>query len=174
MAGEELCKNDILITICNFNIVVIFAYFNWWCQLASTIHKSYLVHMIILFKMRKYLLHLHKFYYVWRIIDFFLQKAPFSTLKGPKLSKPSLLISFHLKTKAPQIHKQNLTIRFRDRKKKKRSTQMVKVRMNTADVAAEVKCLRRLIGMRCSNVYDLSPKVSLSLSLSLSPLFHIP
>ncbi|PPD99647.1 hypothetical protein GOBAR_DD03359 [Gossypium barbadense] len=35
---------------------------------------------------------------------------------------------------------------------------MVKVRLNTADVAAEVKCLRRLIGMRCSNVYDLSPK----------------
>ncbi|KAL8160339.1 hypothetical protein V2J09_001876 [Rumex salicifolius] len=35
---------------------------------------------------------------------------------------------------------------------------MVKVRMNTADVAAEVKCLRRLIGMRLSNVYDLSPK----------------
>ncbi|GAB4825612.1 hypothetical protein Ancab_008486 [Ancistrocladus abbreviatus] len=35
---------------------------------------------------------------------------------------------------------------------------MVKVRMNTADVAAEVKCLRKLIGMRCSNVYDLSPK----------------
>lgn len=35
---------------------------------------------------------------------------------------------------------------------------MVKVRMNTADVAAEVKCLKRLIGMRCSNVYDLSPK----------------
>ncbi|BBG93031.1 zinc knuckle CCHC-type family protein [Prunus dulcis] len=35
---------------------------------------------------------------------------------------------------------------------------MVKVRMNTADVAAEVKCLRRLIGMRCANVYDLSPK----------------
>lgn len=30
--------------------------------------------------------------------------------------------------------------------------------MNTADVAAEVKCLRRLIGMRCSNVYDISPK----------------
>ena len=36
---------------------------------------------------------------------------------------------------------------------------MVKVRMNTADLAAEVKCLRRLIGMRCSNVYDLNPKV---------------
>ncbi|WOG83458.1 hypothetical protein DCAR_0102633 [Daucus carota subsp. sativus] len=35
---------------------------------------------------------------------------------------------------------------------------MVKVRMNTADLAAEVKCLRRLIGMRCSNVYDLNPK----------------
>ncbi|CAH2070626.1 unnamed protein product [Thlaspi arvense] len=30
--------------------------------------------------------------------------------------------------------------------------------MNTADVAAEVKCLKRLIGMRCSNVYDISPK----------------
>lgn len=35
---------------------------------------------------------------------------------------------------------------------------MVKIRMNTADVAAQVKCLRKLIGMRCSNVYDLSPK----------------
>ncbi|GMH29151.1 hypothetical protein Nepgr_030994 [Nepenthes gracilis] len=35
---------------------------------------------------------------------------------------------------------------------------MVKVRMNTADVAAEVTCLRKFIGMRCSNVYDLSPK----------------
>lgn len=35
---------------------------------------------------------------------------------------------------------------------------MVKLRMNTADVAAEVKCLRSLIGMRCANVYDLSPK----------------
>ncbi|KAK8952600.1 hypothetical protein KSP39_PZI004325 [Platanthera zijinensis] len=38
---------------------------------------------------------------------------------------------------------------------------MVKVRMNTADVAAEVKCLRRLIGMRCANVYDISPKTYL-------------
>lgn len=37
---------------------------------------------------------------------------------------------------------------------------MVKLRMNTADVAAEVRCLRRLIGMRCANVYDLTPKVS--------------
>jgi hypothetical protein len=37
---------------------------------------------------------------------------------------------------------------------------MVKARMTTADVAAEVKCLRRLIGMRLSNVYDLTPKVS--------------
>ena len=44
-----------------------------------------------------------------------------------------------------------------------RPPKMVKVRMNTADVAAEVKCLRRLIGMRCANVYDLSPKVPLSL-----------
>lgn len=33
--------------------------------------------------------------------------------------------------------------------------------MNTADVAAEVKCLRKLIGMRCSNVYDISPKTYL-------------
>ncbi|CAA7398591.1 unnamed protein product [Spirodela intermedia] len=38
---------------------------------------------------------------------------------------------------------------------------MVKVRMNTADVAAEVACLRRLIGMRCANVYDISPKTYL-------------
>lgn len=48
---------------------------------------------------------------------------------------------------------------------------MVKVRMNTADVAAEVKCLRRLIGMRCSNVYDLSPKVPFSIILILFPFF---
>ena len=47
---------------------------------------------------------------------------------------------------------------------------MVKVRMNTADVAAEVKCLRRLIGMRCSNVYDLSPKVPKS--IAFSPFFN--
>nr|CAD1816868.1 unnamed protein product [Ananas comosus var. bracteatus] len=33
--------------------------------------------------------------------------------------------------------------------------------MNTADVAAEVKCLRKLIGMRCANVYDISPKTYL-------------
>ncbi|XP_072996590.1 uncharacterized protein [Typha latifolia] len=38
---------------------------------------------------------------------------------------------------------------------------MVKVRMNTADVAAEVKCLRKLIGMRCANVYDITPKTYL-------------
>ncbi|XP_042390963.1 nuclear export mediator factor NEMF-like isoform X1 [Zingiber officinale] len=38
---------------------------------------------------------------------------------------------------------------------------MVKVRMNTADVAGEVKCLRKLIGMRCANVYDISPKTYL-------------
>ncbi|XP_024524547.1 nuclear export mediator factor NEMF [Selaginella moellendorffii] len=35
---------------------------------------------------------------------------------------------------------------------------MVKGRLNVADVAAEVKCLRCLIGMRCANVYDLTPK----------------
>jgi hypothetical protein len=35
----------------------------------------------------------------------------------------------------------------------------VKARMTTADVAAEVKCLRRLIGMRLANVYDVTPKV---------------
>ena len=36
---------------------------------------------------------------------------------------------------------------------------MVKARMTTTDVAAEVKCLRRLIGMRLANVYDITPKV---------------
>lgn len=41
--------------------------------------------------------------------------------------------------------------------------------MNTADVAAEVKCLRRLIGMRCSNVYDLNPKVLPPFSFFLFP-----
>ncbi|KAK3136788.1 hypothetical protein QOZ80_5BG0442490 [Eleusine coracana subsp. coracana] len=38
---------------------------------------------------------------------------------------------------------------------------MVKARMTTADVAAEVKCLRRLIGMRLANVYDITPKTYL-------------
>lgn len=37
---------------------------------------------------------------------------------------------------------------------------MVKARMTTTDVAAEVKCLRRLIGMRLANVYDITPKVT--------------
>lgn len=50
---------------------------------------------------------------------------------------------------------------------------MVKVRMNTADVAAEVKCLRRLIGMRCSNVYDLTPKVLASFYVARSLLVPI-
>lgn len=36
---------------------------------------------------------------------------------------------------------------------------MVKQRMTAVDIAAEVACLRNLIGFRCSNVYDLSPKV---------------
>ncbi|GAB4859050.1 hypothetical protein Ancab_010515 [Ancistrocladus abbreviatus] len=35
---------------------------------------------------------------------------------------------------------------------------MVEVRMHTGEVAAEVKCSRKLIGMRCSNIYDLSRK----------------
>ncbi|CAM6100258.1 unnamed protein product [Calypogeia fissa] len=35
---------------------------------------------------------------------------------------------------------------------------MVKLRMTTVDVAAEVRCLRKLIGFRCANIYDLSPK----------------
>lgn len=39
--------------------------------------------------------------------------------------------------------------------------EMVKARMTTADVAAEVKCLRRLIGMRLSNVYGITPKTYL-------------
>ncbi|CAL4891663.1 unnamed protein product [Urochloa decumbens] len=38
---------------------------------------------------------------------------------------------------------------------------MVKARMTTSDVAAEVKCLRRLIGMRLANVYDITPKTYL-------------
>lgn len=49
---------------------------------------------------------------------------------------------------------------------------MVKVRMNTADVAAEVKCLKKLIGMRCSNVYDITPKVFYFFS-NLFPQFDI-
>lgn len=50
---------------------------------------------------------------------------------------------------------------------------MVKLRMNTADVAAEVRCLRRLIGFRCANVYDLTPKVSLLFGAVLFVLvFH--
>ena len=38
---------------------------------------------------------------------------------------------------------------------------MVKQRMSTADIAAEIGCLRQkgLIGMRVVNVYDISPKV---------------
>ena len=36
---------------------------------------------------------------------------------------------------------------------------MVKQRMSTADVAGEVACLRRLIGMRVANVYDKDAKV---------------
>lgn len=36
---------------------------------------------------------------------------------------------------------------------------MVKQRMTAVDIAAEVACLRNLIGFRCSNVYDLNPKV---------------
>jgi predicted ribosome quality control (RQC) complex YloA/Tae2 family protein len=37
---------------------------------------------------------------------------------------------------------------------------MVKQRMTAADVAAEVSCLRsKVIGMRLTNAYDISPKV---------------
>ena len=37
---------------------------------------------------------------------------------------------------------------------------MVKQRMATADVAAEVACLRpRLLGMRLANIYDVNAKV---------------
>lgn len=37
---------------------------------------------------------------------------------------------------------------------------MGKQRLTSADVAAEVACLReRIVGMRVSNIYDLSPKV---------------
>lgn len=38
---------------------------------------------------------------------------------------------------------------------------MVKQRMATADVAAEVACLRqRLLGMRLANIYDVNAKVT--------------
>lgn len=41
--------------------------------------------------------------------------------------------------------------------------EMVKQRMNVADVACEVACLKkRIIGMRVANIYDLSPKVAAS------------
>lgn len=37
---------------------------------------------------------------------------------------------------------------------------MVKQRMSSADVAAEVACLRqRILGLRLANIYDLNPKV---------------
>lgn len=37
---------------------------------------------------------------------------------------------------------------------------MVKQRLTTADVAAEVSCLKRLLGMRLANIYDINPKVA--------------
>jgi hypothetical protein len=46
---------------------------------------------------------------------------------------------------------------------------MVKARMTTADVAAEIACLRKLIGMRVANVYDLNPKASLLECCIFSP-----
>jgi predicted ribosome quality control (RQC) complex YloA/Tae2 family protein len=40
---------------------------------------------------------------------------------------------------------------------------MVKQRMSTADIAAEIGCLRsKLHGMRVTNVYDISSKVRTS------------
>jgi hypothetical protein len=37
---------------------------------------------------------------------------------------------------------------------------MVKQRMASADVAAEIACLRQsIIGLRLANMYDLNPKV---------------
>lgn len=36
---------------------------------------------------------------------------------------------------------------------------MVKQRLTTADVAGEVSCLKRLLGMRLANIYDINPKV---------------
>ena len=39
---------------------------------------------------------------------------------------------------------------------------MVKQRMSSSDVAAEVACLRqRILGLRVANIYDLTPKVGL-------------
>ncbi|KDD74324.1 hypothetical protein H632_c1401p1, partial [Helicosporidium sp. ATCC 50920] len=46
---------------------------------------------------------------------------------------------------------------------------MGKQRLTSADVAAEVACLReRIVGMRVSNIYDLSPKVVYVLKLARS------
>lgn len=53
----------------------------------------------------------------------------------------------------------------RRRRRREAGGEMVKARMTTADVAAEVKCLRRLIGMRLSNVYGITPKVRLPLPI---------
>lgn len=36
---------------------------------------------------------------------------------------------------------------------------MVKQRMTSLDVAAEVACLQSCIGMRLANIYDINPKV---------------
>ena len=37
---------------------------------------------------------------------------------------------------------------------------MVKQRMSTADIAAEVACLKnRIVGMRVANIYDVNSKV---------------
>ena len=37
---------------------------------------------------------------------------------------------------------------------------MVKQRLTSGDIAAEVACLRdRIVGLRISNVYDINPKV---------------
>lgn len=48
---------------------------------------------------------------------------------------------------------------------------MVKQRMNVADVACEVACLKeRIIGMRVANIYDLSPKVYLISHMQRVPL----
>ena len=44
---------------------------------------------------------------------------------------------------------------------------MVKQRMSTVDAVAEVACLRRLIGMRVSNIYDVNAKVGLCTQLAV-------
>jgi predicted ribosome quality control (RQC) complex YloA/Tae2 family protein len=55
---------------------------------------------------------------------------------------------------------------------------MVKQRMSSADLAAEVACLRKkLLGLRLANIYDLNPKARFKshvLTCEASPWTYLP